>query len=310
MLIIKKIIYLIYFIIVFISYAQILHFKYFKKYIKDIVNNIQEYFITFYSKGFQSNIYYIGDLITSNDKIDILIGNHFNFIDFIIHIGIFKKLNQKEVTFLYSKYIDNLQVIGRLFRTSNSLSLNKKINLDIDNLKDFISKNNNAVIYLNPEGTRITYDKIEKSNQYSDDNLLPKYNNILFPKMKGIYTIIHELAKQDKLGNIIDFTVKVENSTKNDNNLSNYLTKDIGNTYVMINTYKAYQIKDYDEFKKWFLMIWDKKEEYLKNYKNYEYNKLNTKLKTSIKIITIITMVIMFKIFIIIYFKNNNFYYI
>lgn len=310
MLILKKIIYSIYLIVIIISYSQILHFGYFKKYIKDIINNIQEYSLTFYSKGFQSDIYYTGDLITSNDKIDIFIGNHFNFIDFFIHMGIFKKLNTKEVTALYSKYIDNLPLVGRLFRTSNSLSLNKKINLDIDNLKDFISKNNNIIIYLNPEGTRITYDKIKKSNQYSDENSLPKYNNVLFPKMKGIYTIINELAKQDKLGNIIDFTVKVENTTKNDNHFSNYLKKDIGNTYLMINTYKAYQIKDYDQFKKWFLMIWDKKEEYLENYKNYDYIKLNTKLKTSIKIITIITIVIIFKIFIIIYFKNYNFYYI
>ena len=30
---------------------------------------MQEYFLTFYSKGFSTNVYYFGDLITTKDKI-------------------------------------------------------------------------------------------------------------------------------------------------------------------------------------------------------------------------------------------------
>lgn len=305
----KKIIYSIYFVITFISYCQILHFPYFKKYNSDIIENMQEYFLTFYCKGFSTNVYYFGDLITTKDKIDIFIGNHFNFIDFIIHQGIFKKLDSKEITYLYSKYIDNIPIIGRGFKNSNSLALNKKIHLDIDNIRDYINNKNNIVIYLNPEGTRITYKKLISSKKYSRDNNLKEYSNLLFPKMKGLYTLINELSKQGKMGNIIDFTVKVENTTKNDNDLYKYLNKPLGNTYVMIKTYKVKHIVEYDKFKEWFLMIWDKKEEYLNDYNNtekYDYKLLDTKLKTSIKVITCLTIYIFTYFIYFLYLKKNS----
>lgn len=305
----NKIIYIIYFIIIFISNCQMLHFPYVKKYNSSILENTQENFLTFYSKGFKSNIYYFGDLITSKDKIDIFIGNHFNFIDFIIHQGIFKKLNSKEITFLYSKYIDNIPIIGRGFKNSNSLALNKKIHLDIDNLKDYINNKNNIIIYINPEGTRITYKKLINSKKYSRDNNLKEYSNLLFPKMKGLFTLINELSKQGKMGNIIDFTIKVENTTKNDYNLSDYFNKPLGNTYLMINTYKVKHITEYDKFKEWFLMIWDKKDEYLNDYNNmekYDYKLLDNKLKTSVKVITCLTIYIFIYFIYFLYLKKNS----
>ena len=172
--------------------------------------------------------------------------------------------------------------------------------MDIDNLKDYIKKKNNIVIYLNPEGTRITYKKLIDSKKYTRDNNLKEYSNLLFPKMKGLYALINELSKQGKMGNIIDFTVKVENTTKNDNNLSKYFNKPLGNTYLMIKTCKVKHITEYDKFKEWFLMIWDKKEEYLNDYNNtekYDYKLLDTKLKTSIKVITCLTIFIYFVTF-------------
>jgi hypothetical protein len=157
-----------------------------------------------------------------------------------------------------------------------------------------------------PEGTRIDNKKLIKSKEYSKNNNYHEYNNLLFPKMKGLFTIINELAKQNKLGNIIDLTAKVENTTKNDSKITSYLTKNLGNTYVKINTYKCEHIKDYDKFKKWFLQIWDRKEEYLNNYNDFEkynYIKLDTKLKTSVKILTILSIFIFCYFVYFIYFK-------
>lgn len=307
-MILKKILYLVYIILIHIAYSQILYIKPLLKYMNILTENIQKYYLTIYSKGFNSDIYYSGDIITFNEKIDIFISNHYNLIDFMINQGIFKKLNSKELSYLYSKYMDKLPLVGNAFKYDNSLALNKKIHLDIDNIKNYIKKNNNIVIYLNPEGTRINNKKLNKSKEYSKNNNLPIYNNLLFPKMKGLFTIINELAKQDKLGNIIDFTVKIENTTKNDNHLRNILNKDIGNTYLKINTYKCPHISDYDKFKKWFLMIWDKKEEYLNDYNNevkYKYNKLDTELDTSIKIITILFIFIFVYISYFLYLKKN-----
>lgn len=306
-MIINKIVYSIYLVLVFISYSQLLQVGYLKKYINDFCINIFDVFSTVYSKGYNSNIYYSGDLITSSkDKIDIFIGNHFNYIDFIIHIGLYNKLSNKQFTLMYSKYIENLPLISRIFKYHASLALNKRIDLDLDNIRDFIKKNNNIVIFLYPEGTRINNKKLIKSKEYSKNNNYPEYNNLLFPKMKGMFTIINELAKQNKLGNIIDLTAKVENTTKNDSKIASYLTKNLGNTYVKINIYKCEHIKDYDKFKKWFLQIWDRKEEYLNEYNNFEkynYKKLDTKLKTSVKILTVLSIFIFCYFVYFIYFK-------
>ena len=161
---IKKIVYSVHLVLLIISYSQALHFPYLrdKSRIKEYTRNIQEYFYNFYRKGFDSNILYIGDLITTDNKIDIFIGNHINFLDFIIHQGLFKTFSNKELTYMYSKYMDNVRIVGRAFKYSNSLGLNKKIYLDIENIKNFIKNNNNIVIYLNPEGTRFTKDKLLK----------------------------------------------------------------------------------------------------------------------------------------------------
>lgn len=300
----KKIIYSVHLVLIFVSYSQILHIPKFreKSNMKQITSNIQEYFYNCYRKGFDTKILYTGDLITTKNKIDIFIGNHFNFLDFIIHQGLFKTFCDKELTYMYSKYMDNLRVIGRAFKYSNSLALNKKINLDIDNIKNYIEKNNNIVIYLNPEGTRITKDKLLKSQEYCKENSLPVFNNLLYPKMKGIYTIINELHKQDKLGNIIDFTVTVENENL-DETLTSYLNNNLGNTYVCIKTYKPKYIEDYEKFKKWFIQIWENKEEFLDNYKDYEYEENQDKIKTSNKILTTLSILIFLYFIYIIYFQ-------
>ena len=46
---------------------------------------ISNYYFTLYTTGFSSPVYYTGDIITSNNKIDIFIGNHYNYIDFVVH---------------------------------------------------------------------------------------------------------------------------------------------------------------------------------------------------------------------------------
>ena len=293
---IKKIISLLFLFILCICYANLVNIKYFKKYNRDLTSNVQDFFLSSYSNGFNSNIYYRGNLITTNDKIDILIGNHFNYIDFVIHIGIFKNLNNKEVTFLYTKNLGETNIINDILKETQSLSLNKKIHLDIENIKNFVSKNNNTIIYFNPEGQRIKNITLEKSKEFCKENNLTIYNNILYPKMKGIFTIITELRRQNKLGNIIDFTVKVENTNINNYTINDYINLNLGNTYCDINTYSVPNITDYEKFKKWFLMIWDKKENYLENYKKLNYTQIIPQVKTSNKIITFIILFIYFNV--------------
>ena len=60
-----------------------------------------------------------------------------------------------------------------------------------------------------------------------------------------------------------------------------YFSKKIGNTYCDIKSYKYNYDLDYSDFKKWFLMIWDNKEEYLNNHTDRIYKKLNFVKQTS-----------------------------
>ena len=119
--------------------------------------------------------------------------------------------------------------------------------------------------------------------------------------MKGIYTIVNELHKQDKLGNIIDFTIKVENENL-DETLTSYLNNDLGNTYISMKSYKVENIEDYDKFKKWFIQIWKNKEYFLDNYKDYEYKENKDRIKTSNKILSTLVIFIFLYFFYFLYF--------
>lgn len=284
---IKKIIFSIYLILISISHSQILNLPIKNKhnisshFYKNLYNNV--YFG--YKNGFDSKIYLNGNIVTSN-KIDIFICNHINFFDFFIPISILDKSN-KNTIFLYSKYMDNLLFMGNLFKYSNNISLKKNINEDQNNiLKNIKNLSNNHIIFLYPEGTRLSQKKILDSKKYSKDNDLHSYDNLLYPKIKGLYTIIKILNKSNKLGNIIDCTIKIDGLNINDNGIQHIIKKDLGKTHVIIKNYKARYFEDYKIFKKWFIQIWDKKEEFLINYKKYKYTEFNYELKVSSIILT------------------------
>ena len=64
----------------------------------------------------------------------------------------------------------------------------------------------------------------------------------------------------------------------------------MGNTYCNINTYKINDkcFNNYDNFKKWFLIVWDKKEDFLNNYKIYEYELKKFRIKSSTYILNLV----------------------
>jgi len=284
---IKKIIFSIYLILIVISQSQILNLPIKNKHTisSHFLNNLYNNLYLVYKNGFDSKIYLNGNMLTSN-KIDIFICNHINYLDFLIPYSILDKSN-KNTIFLYSKYMDNLLFMGNLFKYSNNISLKKNINEDRHNiLKNVKNLSNNHIIFLYPEGTRLSKKKLLDSKKYSKDNDLHSYDNLLYPKIKGLYTIIKILNKANKLGNIIDCTIKIDGLNINDNGIKHLIKKDLGKTYVIIKNYKARYFEDYKIFKKWFIQIWDKKEEFLINYKRYKYIEFNYELKISNIILT------------------------
>lgn len=300
--VINKLIYIIISIIILICYSQIFHIPFMRR--KSFVNsNSIDYIPIIYKNGFKSELFYTGDFISS-DKIDIYIGNHFNYLDFLPHLSLIKNFYEGDIFIIYSNYIDNIPLIGRWFKYSNNISVKKKLIDDKQPLLDFIKKTKNGIILMYPEGTRITSEKLNKATEYSKENFNTEFNNILVPKFKGLHLIINELNKNNKLGNLIDGTVKIDNIGIDNHKIKNLLFKNLGKTYCQIKTYKPEAFDDYDMFKSWFLQIWKIKDNYLNNYHKYNYSKTNFKKKTSVFILDVMVVFIMINIFNFLYLKK------
>ena len=102
----------------------------------------------------------------------------------------------------------------------------------------------------------------------------------------------------NKLGNIIDLTVFIENFKNKKAFFLDLLKKKLGNTYYTIKSYdyNDKNIKEYDDFKKEFLNIWDEKEYLLDNYINKDYHKLEIDYPVSSFLLITIAMLVFFKI--------------
>ena len=94
-----------------------------------------------------------------------------------------------------------------------------------------------------PEGTRYTPEKHVIAKQFSLDNNLPVFTNMLYPKMKGLFHICNVLKENNKLGNIIDFTNFIKNLHLKKAHMDTLLTTKLDDTYSIINSYNTMIIK-------------------------------------------------------------------
>ena len=188
---------------------------------------------------------------------------------------------------------------GFIAASAPNIILNKKLEDDIDNLRNSIKKIKSGIIVILPEGTRFTPEKRIIANKYSKDNNLPVFNNTLFPKMKGLWLICNILIKQNRMGNIIDISALIENMKNQQIKVSHLLSGNLGNTLCVINSYIVPydgSLVKYNNFKKWFLEIWKIKDNTLENMYNmndmniYKRIKINTKLSDYIILIFILVL--------------------
>jgi hypothetical protein len=289
-LIIKKITSLISFLFLILSYSQTIisglilsknkHFFY------EIIKNLIDLFLPIYKYCFNSKINTFGKYIKS-DKVDIVVMNHINTLDFIPYLSTIRHYDKRDIYFIVKKQIIDIPIFGDYFINENTLRLERSFEKDKDNIIKFIDKIDNGIIYIYPEGTRFNLDKFKKAQEFCEKNNYNKFNNSLYPKMKGLYTLTNVLHEQNKMGNIISITGIVENFKNKNGYIKNILTKDLGNTFTIIFTYKTPYIKNYDDFKKWFLDIWHIKNMNIENYKNFEYKEINSNIKTSSYILSL-----------------------
>jgi 1-acyl-sn-glycerol-3-phosphate acyltransferase len=246
---------------------------------KDIILSFMPYI---YRYMFNSKIYYDG-IYKGSNKVDIVISNHINSLDFNIYLSLIKEFDSKPFYFIFFKHIVFVPSIGFILGSGKDVKMNRKIEYDIDNINEFISNIEEGIIILMPEGYKFTPEKRIISQKYSRDNNLPIFNNVLFPKMKGLFTIANILKKNNKLGNIIDMTIQADNLKKIDAPLEKLITTELGDSFSVINTYNIPEkhLDNYDNFKKWFLFnIWQKKDIILDNiHTNYNYKELKPNIK-------------------------------
>ena len=283
---IKRVIFLIYFVIYTLSCSKSVQIPLLKNPGSLFYNEWLNIIPYAYQKLFLSDIYQTGSFITTN-KVDIVICNHVNRIDSLIFTSVIKNNTSKNMYPVIQKELVKIPVIGAF--SKGCIVLERNYELDKNTITNALKKINNGLIIIFPEGTRMNEDNFKKSQKYCEKNNLKKYNNLLYPKMKGIDLIVNELYKQDKLGNVIDLTLKVKDKFKFKTGYFDYLNN-VGNLYCNVNSYKINEntINDYELFKKWFLIIWDKKESYLDNYIDFEYKRLDYTMKTSTFVLNLV----------------------
>jgi 1-acyl-sn-glycerol-3-phosphate acyltransferase len=243
---------------------------------------------------FDSKINYTGKYIATPNMIDIFISNHISTVDFLIYLSIIRIFDQRDIHFIYKDNVKYIPGGGFILASSNDIPIRKNLETDKENIINNIKHIKEGIIVIMPEGTRYTPEKMSNAQQYSKDNNLPVFNNTLFPKMKGLYTIINTLKDMNKLGNIIDFTTVIQNFKNKPAYLHNLLMKNTGDTFTVIKSYSIplKHTNDYDDFKKWFLKIWKRKDETLSCMNKYSYDELipNIKSHNYMFIIIIITL--------------------
>ena len=190
---IKKCIYLINILIFIIGCSKLCDLPFIKNKYENFFNEFLNINPELYQQVIGSPIYYSGNFISTN-KIDIITCNHFNHYDCFIISSVIKTFSQKPVYTIIKKDLEKLPIIGKF--SKGNLKLDRDIINDKERIINFIKKLNYGIIIILPEGTKLNHKNFKESQEYSKENNLKIYNKLLYPKLKGIYTIVEELKKK------------------------------------------------------------------------------------------------------------------
>jgi 1-acyl-sn-glycerol-3-phosphate acyltransferase len=264
---------------------------------KFIMNETLELLPHIYTNLLNGNIYNRGQYKKTNN-VDIIISNHLNVIDWAPIISTIRHYDDRFIYIIIKKEIKyDYPIVGGILKNCSVL-LTRNYEEDKTILKELTNNISNSIILIFPEGTR--YNKLNhlKSIKYSLENNLPIMTKTLYPKMKGLYHIINELRLQNKLGNLIDCTLIMDNIMgKNDDVTKLFKYKKI-NTFVIINSYDIPKKESYENFKKWFIKKWYIKNDIIKNYNELKYKKLEPFCKKSYLILIFLLFIITVFLFI------------
>lgn len=281
-----------------IGYTPILN------YAKQIVNS---FFTMLMIKGFKPNFKLaeskqdIKRLINENtDKVDIIVCNHISAFDLII-ASYLKEFGIDSCNCIMKNEIVYTPGIGYILYANTDIKLNRNWEQDketlgkqLDNIK---LNGKKQIIVIFPEGTRLTEQKLKEAQEFSKLNNLPVYENLMVPKSKGLWFIVNKLSETNKLGRIWDVTLVFPKFLQKSMSYSDVFGEQIGDVNAIWREVELdNNYKDPDAFKKWLLNLWITKDSFMKYHEKIIYNQIypETNIKTSEKLIVIITLLVLF----------------
>lgn len=292
-MIIKQIVYIISFIYWILSYSYLVITPAFllgKKNIVDLVKLLSQSFSTLvFSNGFKTDFYLAKtdrdiqfEMSQNPELVDILICNHVSTVDFLLVMSWLKHFNISGFNFILKNQIVYTPGFGLIMYASSDIKLNRDWEKDKETLGKQINKiktepnGEKQIIIIFPEGTRLTKSKLEEGQKFSLDNGLPVFNNLLVPKTKGLWFLVNHLEQTKRLGKIWDLTLAIPKFIGKSAYVSDIVGKPIGPVYGIVRNIELPQneYQDLDKFKNWFLQMWKIKDEFIRSYKNFIYQKI------------------------------------
>jgi len=261
--------------------------------------------------GFKTEFYLINnqqnikELINQNeDLVDIIVCNHITTIDFLIVMVYLKYFNISNYNFILNYKVKHIAGFGLIMYANPDIKVFRNWELDQDNMKIQIDKFNQnksskkQVLIIFPEGTRYTEDKFKTAQEFSKSKGIHVYDHLLVPKARGLWFLINNFKKVNKLGRVWDLTLSVPSMLGKSAYVKNLIGKPIGPIYGIIKELKLdFNYEDLEIFKTWLFENWKIKDNFIKYYKNFIYKKLSFDNSKYRHLIIIAIVCIIFSIF-------------
>jgi 1-acyl-sn-glycerol-3-phosphate acyltransferase len=214
------------------------------KYVKKLSQTLTIFTLIY---GFKSEFYLtstqqnIKELMNQNtDLVDIIVCNHITTIDFLIVIAYLKYLNISNFNFILNYKVKHIAGFGLIMYANPDIKVFRNWELDQDNMQKQIQNFNTnvsskkQVLIIFPEGTRYTKEKFEIAQEFSKSKGIPIYDHLLVPKARGLWFLINNFKKVNKLGRVWDITLTVPSMLGKSAYVKDLLGKPIGPVYGTI----------------------------------------------------------------------------
>jgi len=244
----------------------------------DEINNwIQEVFQVLVSYaikyGFQSDIYYTNKIkIEKNNKINIIICNHVASIDMLMILTFLKYCNIGKWIAFSKKELIYFPGFGLSCKFGKHIKLARNWDEDKETMIKQFEKITEGNIIIFPEGTRFEPSKFKEGQKFSEENGLPIYDNLLVPKTKGLWMLYNYLKENNKLGDIYDISIIIQNFLGK----KVLILKPIGNIFFITRKLIVPNVTDMFDFKLWFLKEWKEKDKLINGYQTVVYQKIKS----------------------------------